>query len=99
MSLRSAVLKFKAVAAWFLRALWQYVWNWVDILDRMGNVALFGDPRQSISGRMGRNVEAGRCPFCSWMCRKLDFFERNHCARTWADDQKPLNPDRQTTGV
>ena len=82
-----------------MRAVWQYLYNWVSLGDRAVNVLFGGDPRQSVSSRMGRNVAAGRCPFCGWLCRRLDFFEADHCAKKWADEQKPLNPDMQTTGV
>ena len=92
-------MKFKVTALWVLMALWQYLYNCINLVDRAINtVIFFGDPRQSISSRMGRNVAAGRCDFCGWLCRRLDFFEADHCAKKWADEQRPLVPDMQITG-
>ena len=76
----------------------QYLYNWINWVDRGINVLFGGDPRQSVSSRMGRDVAAGRCKFCGWLCRRLDFFEADHCAKKWADEQKPLVPDMQITG-
>ena len=91
-------MKFKVTALWVLLAVWQYLRNWISLLDRAFNVLLFGDPRQTLSSRMGRNVAAGRCPLCGWICRRLDFFETAHCAKAWAGEQIPLVPDMQVTG-
>ena len=87
-----------ATLAWVGRALWQYAYNWIGLLDRACNVLLFGDPRQTISARMGGNIAVGRCPFCGWVCRRLEFFQAGHCALAFASNAMPLVPDMQITG-
>ena len=76
----------------------QYAYNLLSVFDRVVNTVLGGDPRQTLSSRMGRNVEAGRCPFCGWVCRRLNSLDSGHCAKAWAKEQAPLNPDMQVTG-
>ena len=76
----------------------QYFYNLGSVFDRVVNTVLGGDPRQTLSSRMGRDIEAGRCPFCGWVCRRLDVLQRGHCASAWASEQKPLNPDMQVAG-
>ena len=77
----------------------QYFYNLASVTDRVVNTVLGGDPRQTLSSRMGRNIEAKRCPVCGWICRRLDVLQLGHCAKAWASEQKPLTPDMQTTGV
>ena len=92
-------MKFMVTVLWVLFGVRQYLLNVLSLGDRAINVILlFGDPRQSISSRMGRNVAAGRCQFCGWVCRRLDFFQADHCAKEWASEQVPLVPDMQITG-
>ena len=82
-----------------MKALLQYAFNWLNLFDRAFNVLLGGDPRQTLSSRMGRNVALGRCRFCGYVCRVLSLIQRDHCAKAWASEQVPLDPDMQTTGV
>ena len=81
-----------------MNSLLRYAYNLLSVSDRVVNTILGGDPRQTLSSRMGRNVEAGRCPFCGWVCRRLDVLQLGHCASAWASEQAPLNPDMQITG-
>ena len=48
---------------------------------------------------MGRDIALGRCQFCGYVCRALSLIQRDHCAKAWASEQVPLDPDMQTTGA
>ena len=76
----------------------QYAVNLIAVADRVVNTVLGGDPRQTLSSRMGRDIEAGRCRACGWICAGLNLIQRDHCASAWASEQAPLVPDMQVTG-
>jgi len=75
----------------------QYLINWLHLIDQMFNTLLAGDPRETLSARMGRDVLNGRCRFCKWICLGLNRIQNNHCAEAWNGEQKPLTPDMQIT--
>ena len=81
-----------------MNSLLQYLYNLLSVADRVVNTVLGGDPRQTLSSRMGRDIALGRCRACGWICTGLNLIQRDHCASAWASEQKPLNPDMQTTG-
>ena len=68
----------------FLTSLKQYGLNWATLGDQTLNCAIGGDPRQTLSARMGRNVESGRCLACRRICAFLNLFQKDHCAKAWA---------------
>ena len=76
----------------------QYFYNLGSVFDRVVNTVLGGDPRQTLSSRMGRDIALGRCRACGWICAGLNLIQRDHCASAWASEQAPLNPDMQITG-
>ena len=81
-----------------LKLILRYGFNWLHLLDQAFNTLLGGDPRQTLSGRMGRNITLGKnCVLCHWTCRLLNFIQPDHCVSTWANEKKPLDPDMQIT--
>ena len=77
----------------------QYAVNLIAVADRVVNTVLGGDPRQTLSSRMGRDIEAGRCRACGWICAGLSLIQGDHCARSWARDQEPFEAEMtQVTG-
>lgn len=66
----------------------QYLFNLAHLLlDQLPNTLLGGDPRMTLSGRMGRNIAQGRCRVCSFICRVLSLLDTDHCARAWRLEQ------------
>ena len=82
-----------------MNSLAQYILNWLQLVDQAINVMLGGDPRQTISARMGRNIALGRCRLCRPICALLALIQRDHCAKSWQSEQAAYNADQQTTGV
>ena len=75
-----------------------YLLNWAHLLDQALNCLLAGDPRQTLSARMGRDIEAGRCLACKRLCGALDLIQKDHCAKSWAKWKTVQNPDMQLSG-
>jgi len=60
----------------------------MDILleiDRIANWTMGGDRRETISSRMGRNMQ--KIPFAYYGCKLLEilFFDKNHCEEAKQD--------------
>lgn len=64
----------------------QYFFNIALALDRLGNADLGGSPEMTISGRMGRDIAAGKCQACNFICKIMNVFQTNHCAKTAVDE-------------
>lgn len=61
----------------------------VRCTDMVCNAILGGDPRETISRRIGRAVEKREnCKLCSWLCTALNRIDPNHCQRA-ADAPAP----------
>lgn len=74
-----------------MRALGQYVSNWLRLLSQAANTLAGGDPRMTLSARMGHDILGDKCRLCGFVCRLLDLFETDHCDRAWANEL--LAPD------
>ena len=48
---------------------------------------LFGDPDETLSSVMGKNVRDGACRGCYWTCRLLHLFDPNHCLKSIERDE------------
>lgn len=59
----------------------QWVVNNLVAFDRQLNALTGGDPEMTLSGRMGRAVSRGQCWLCKPICKLLDYWQPNHCAR------------------
>lgn len=57
----------------------QYGYNYLLILDKLGNTVLLGDPNETLSRRTARARDAGD-RFGRIGCAILEFFSKNHCA-------------------
>lgn len=64
-----------------------YLWNLLIALDQLTNTILLGDPDETLSSRMGKEIKANRCLLCRGLCRLIGHFDRNHCAKTIEPDE------------
>lgn len=62
-----------------LRQTWLYVLNWILLVDLVANCLLGGDPRETLSSRMGKQLQEGDCKLCGWICYVLDRLDPDHC--------------------
>ena len=53
-------------------------WRHLLALDQYANTLLGGDPKETISSRLGRNQD---CLFCSLICLLLNIFDKDHCQK------------------
>lgn len=65
----------------------RYLWNVLIGLDQFANTLLGGDPDETISSRMGKNVAKRNCPFCNFMCELLNLIDKNHCQKSIETDE------------
>jgi hypothetical protein len=68
----------------------KYLWNVLVALDQFINTLFGGDPDETISSRMGKHlIKHDKCPFCIFLCKALNLFEKDHCIkRIEADEGK-----------
>ena len=64
----------------------RYILNVLIALDQFGNALAAGDPDETISSRAGKAQRAGRRWGCV-LCKCLDWFERDHCAKSIEADE------------
>lgn len=63
----------------------RYIMNWLRWWDQGLNVLTGGDSLETLSSRAGKGQREGKKWACI-LCRFLDLFQRDHCARS-------INPD------
>lgn len=63
----------------------RYIMNWLRWWDQGLNVLTGGDSLETLSSRAGKGQREGKKWAC-YLCRFLDLFQRDHCARS-------INPD------
>jgi hypothetical protein len=78
----------------FKEKLSRYVWNLLITVDQLLNTILGGDPDETMSSRMGKDIREGRCKICKGICYLLNFFEKDHCKVSIEEDEG----SRQVTG-
>jgi len=84
-----------------MNTLLNWLWNILIAIDQGANVVfspvlnlllmpkiMFGNPDETLSSVMGKNVRAGSCPVCHFMCRWLSFIQKEHCKKSIEDDEK-----------
>jgi len=77
-----------------MRRIKRYMWNLLIAVDQAINAVLGGDPDETLSSRMGKQVE--RCKLCRWVCRLLGKVDRDHCIKSIeADRGRPWNTKQQ----
>lgn len=78
----------------------RYLWNLLVALDQGVNaaagpvlnvvlrpVAPFGVPDETLSSVFGKNVQAGACRGCRWICRILNRLDPDHCNKSIEPDE------------
>jgi len=56
----------------------RYIVNILYWIDEGVNVILGGDPRETLSSRMGKT---NKCQVCNWICKGLHLIDPRHCKR------------------
>lgn len=78
-----------------------YLWNLLLLVDQgvntvagpLLNLALrpkaarFGDPDETLSSVLGKNVQAGECRGCKQICRLLNWIDPGHCQTSIESDE------------
>ncbi len=57
----------------------QYLYNLLYALDTDSNAVLGGDPRETISSRLGKVVKEKDSAWAYYACRVLSWFDHAHC--------------------
>jgi hypothetical protein len=84
----------------------RYIWNLLILLDQGINVifgpllniilrpitARFGDPDETLSSVMGKNVQDNECVGCKLICKILNKIQAKHCVISIEAD-RGLNAD------
>jgi hypothetical protein len=70
----------------------RYIWNLLISLDQLMNTILGGFPDETMSSRMGKHVAKKDCPFCNFVCKFLNLFQKDHCVKSIESDEgEPFN--------
>jgi hypothetical protein len=64
-----------------------YIWNILISIDQFFNAMLAGDPDETISSRMGKNIAKKNCPICNLICKFLNLFQKDHCVKSIEKDE------------
>lgn len=72
-----------------------YFWNVMLGIDQLANAIIGGDPDETISSRMGKNIREGKCKLCKVICYFLNKIDPNHCRDAIESDEG----SRQVTDV
>lgn len=65
----------------------RWLWNLLIALDQLANTVLGGDPDETLSSRMGKQIAQRKCLLCRLVCKVLDRFEVNHCQKSIEADE------------
>lgn len=79
----------------------RWFWNILLSLDQLANVlfapllnatlrpaaARFGDPDETLSSVLGKNIQSGECVCCRLVCRVLNWIEPGHCQTSIESDE------------
>jgi hypothetical protein len=65
----------------------KYIWNILIAIDQFFNAVLGGDSDETISSRMGKHVAKRDCPFCNFVCKALNLFQKDHCVKSIEVDE------------
>lgn len=64
---------------------YSYLFNFFSGFDRWANAIFGGDPRETISSRMGKALHA-HCRLCRWtagvVCKLLNMIDDRHCQKS-----------------
>ena len=66
----------------------QYMWNVLIAIDQLFNALLFGDPDETISSRVGKNMRSDNPGFVSRaLCWFLNLLDKDHCKEAIEEDE------------
>lgn len=66
----------------------KYLWNIAISFDQFINTLFGGDMDETISSRMGKHlVKHDRCPFCLFLCKLLNYIQKDHCVKAIEVDE------------
>lgn len=78
----------------------KYIFNLLIAIDQFFAVLLspvfnrfvngpykFGDPDETISSVMGKNIKENKCPICKGLCFILNFIDKRHCNKSIEEDE------------
>lgn len=64
----------------YLKAFGKWLQNILLAIDLLANAILLGDPRETISSRIGKKFARNECKLCRWICKYiLDPIDPRHC--------------------
>ena len=58
----------------------RWLLNILLAFDLFLNAVFLGDPRETISSRIGKKADRGDCKLCLFLCKWLDRLDRRHCS-------------------
>jgi len=69
-------------------------------IDELGNAfALDGDAHETISSHCGSQIVAKTpCLFCRFTCWWLNFLQKDHCTRSWAEEKAVVDASKGLVG-
>lgn len=67
-----------------MKAVVCYFWNLFMAVDQLLNAIFFGDPKETVSSRLGKAlyVENRNCVLCRWACSLLNKIDPDHCRKS-----------------
>lgn len=65
----------------------RYIWNILIALDDLMNAILGGNGQETMSSRMGKHLAKHDCPFCNFMCKLLNYIQKDHCVKSIEKDE------------
>lgn len=71
----------------FKAKLIQYFWNVLVALDQFANTLLGGDPDETMSSRMGKDIRENKCKLCRVICYLLGLIQKDHCNKSIEPDE------------
>lgn len=88
------------IVVW-LKDIRRYIWNILILFDQAVNVIFgpllnmilrpkkskFGDPDETLSSVMGKNVQDNECVGCKLICKLLHLIDKDHCVNNVERDR------------
>lgn len=68
----------------------KWFWNVMIGIDQLANAILMGDPDETISSRIGKEISENKCPVCKLICKVLDVIDPrggSHCKQSIEADE------------
>lgn len=65
----------------------KWFWNILISIDQFANTVLWGDPDETLSSRMGKQVRKGERGVQYLICKFLSLFDKRHCVKSIEEDE------------